>query len=121
MNLSLNPDRNVVQDLWRNLNSTESPGLNGMSSQFPSVYVGADTPTTADALGDGSTQSSGFYGYGNDAPFWDGLKNLPNLHAVVSGHDHGNEWCKRSPADIVFCFAKHSGFAFIFRLCALRL
>jgi hypothetical protein len=48
---------------------------------------------------------------GKDAPFWDGVKkNLKNLVAVVSGHNHGNEWCAREPTkDILFCYDKHSG------------
>lgn len=76
-------------------------------SQCVSEYT--MTSAAADSLGDGSTQSSGYFGYGHDAPFWDALSALPNLHAVVSGHDHGMEWCKRAPSSIVFCFAKHSG------------
>lgn len=43
-----------------------------------------------------------------DEPFWKSLSEIPNLHAVTSGHDHGNEWCKRVDG-VVFCFAKHSG------------
>ncbi|KZV79965.1 Metallo-dependent phosphatase [Exidia glandulosa HHB12029] len=90
----------IVESLQQTLNSTQDPGLN------------------ADELGEGSTQSSwSFETTGNDGPFWDAIANqtlLPNLHAVVSGHDHGNEWCKRSgpspSQDIVFCFAKHSGY-----------
>ncbi|KAF8067996.1 Metallo-dependent phosphatase-like protein [Lyophyllum atratum] len=33
-----------------------------------------------------------------------------NLHAIISGHDHGNEWCVREPSKgVIFCFDKHSG------------
>ncbi|KAJ3571996.1 hypothetical protein NP233_g3383 [Leucocoprinus birnbaumii] len=49
---------------------------------------------------------------GKDAPFWDAVKqNLKNLVAVISGHDHGNEWCAREPTkNVTFCFDKHSGY-----------
>jgi len=89
---------NVVQNLSQTLNSTKDPGLN------------ADEP-----LDIGSTQSTfntTLYGTGNDKPFWDSLNaNIKNLHAVVSGHDHGNEWCTRDPGkDVIFCFDKHAGY-----------
>ncbi|EJD43470.1 Metallo-dependent phosphatase [Auricularia subglabra TFB-10046 SS5] len=89
----------IVESLQQSLNSTKDPGLN------------------ADELGQGSTQSTlrtDLFGTDRDAPFWSALSTeIPNLHAVVSGHDHGNEWCKRSGSskrDLVFCFAKHSGY-----------
>ncbi|KAF8180694.1 Metallo-dependent phosphatase [Mycena galopus ATCC 62051] len=44
-----------------------------------------------------------------DAPFWTALGKIPNLHAVVSGHAHGNEWCTRTEG-VRFCFNKHSGY-----------
>ncbi|KAG6327332.1 hypothetical protein ID866_11757 [Astraeus odoratus] len=49
---------------------------------------------------------------GNDSPFWDALNTyVKNLRVVVSGHDHGDEWCKREPThDVIFCFGKHSGY-----------
>ncbi|KAF8485671.1 Metallo-dependent phosphatase [Gautieria morchelliformis] len=89
---------NVVQNLSETLNSTKDPGLN------------ADEP-----LGVGSTQSTfntSFYGTGNDQPFWDSVTaNIKNLHAIVSGHDHGNEWCTRDPGKgVIFCFDKHAGY-----------
>ncbi|KAG2107599.1 hypothetical protein BD769DRAFT_1392961, partial [Suillus cothurnatus] len=39
-----------------------------------------------------------------DQPFWDALNaNIKNLHAVISGHDHGDEWCAREPTkDVIF-------------------
>ena len=58
-------------------------------------------------MGDGSSQSQG-----KDEPFWSALRSIPNLHALVSGHDHGNEWCKRVDT-VVYCFAKHSGCVFL--------
>ncbi|KAF8526589.1 Metallo-dependent phosphatase, partial [Hysterangium stoloniferum] len=89
---------NVVQSLSETLDNTKDPGLN------------ADEP-----LGVGSTQSTSnttLYGTGNDKPFWDSLNtHIKNLHAVVSGHDHGNEWCTRDPEkNVVFCFDKHAGY-----------
>ncbi|KIJ99308.1 hypothetical protein K443DRAFT_624447 [Laccaria amethystina LaAM-08-1] len=85
----------AVQSLQTNLDSTKNPGLN------------------ADKLGGGSVQASNDPStLGNDGPFWDALTaNVKNLHAIISGHDHGNEWCAREPAkDVVFCFNKHSGY-----------
>ncbi|KAF8805826.1 Metallo-dependent phosphatase [Phlegmacium glaucopus] len=82
----------AIQALQPNLNSTKDPGLN------------------ADLLGDGSVQDSA--SKGNDAPFWNALNaNVKNLHGIISGHDHGNEWCAREPTkDVIFCFNKHSGY-----------
>ncbi|KAF7794033.1 hypothetical protein EIP86_005161 [Pleurotus ostreatoroseus] len=85
----------TIQAVWETLNSTINPGLD------------------ADALGGGSTQGTTVAGnIGSDDPFWDALNaNVKNLHAVISGHDHGDEWCAREPTkDVIFCFAKHSGF-----------
>lgn len=78
----------LVRSLQANLNSTVSPGLN------------------ADHMGDGSSQREG-----KDQAFWHALTTfIPNLQALVSGHDHGNEWCARErKKGVVFCFAKHSG------------
>ncbi|KAK7683089.1 hypothetical protein QCA50_013762 [Cerrena zonata] len=85
----------VVQATQTTLNSTRNPGLN------------------ADTLGSGSTQAtSEASSAGKDQPFWDSLNaNAKNLHAVISGHDHGNEWCVREPTKkVIFCFDKHSGY-----------
>ncbi|KAH8116220.1 Metallo-dependent phosphatase [Phellopilus nigrolimitatus] len=85
----------TIQALQPGLNSTQDPGLN------------------ADLLGSGSTQATtAASSAGNDDPFWDALNaNVKNLHAVISGHDHGNEWCVREPTkDVIFCFDKHSGY-----------
>ncbi|KIM42442.1 hypothetical protein M413DRAFT_444857 [Hebeloma cylindrosporum] len=64
----------------------------------------------ADILGSGSVQDSSAQNM--DKPFWDALNSkVKNLHAVISGHDHGNEWCAREPTkDVIFCFDKHSGY-----------
>ncbi|KIM42443.1 hypothetical protein M413DRAFT_444859 [Hebeloma cylindrosporum] len=64
----------------------------------------------ADILGSGSVQDSSAKNM--DKPFWDALNSkVKNLHAVISGHDHGNEWCAREPTkDVIFCFDKHSGY-----------
>ncbi|KAK0473749.1 Metallo-dependent phosphatase [Armillaria novae-zelandiae] len=85
----------VVQSLQSTLNHTSNPGLN------------------ADTLGQGSTQATTQDSdTGKDGPFWNALnKYIKNLHAVISGHDHGNEWCSRETAqNVIFCFDKHSGY-----------
>lgn len=78
-------------------------------------------------MGEGSSQQQG-----KDEAFWKALTtHVPNLHALISGHgerhyppsiytdvlircgvsDHGNEWCARErKTDVIFCFAKHSGY-----------
>ncbi|KAI0353413.1 Metallo-dependent phosphatase [Trametes cingulata] len=86
----------AIQALQPGLNSTQDPGLN------------------ADLLGEGSTQASGDpANNGKDQPFWDAVNvEIKNLHGVISGHDHGNEWCKREPTkNVIFCFDKHAGSA----------
>ncbi|OSX63405.1 hypothetical protein POSPLADRAFT_1069817 [Postia placenta MAD-698-R-SB12] len=85
----------AIQAMQPGLNSTRDPGLN------------------ADLLGQGSTQATTDpSNIGKDQPFYDALtKYVKNLHAVVSGHDHGDEWCVREPTkNIIFCFSKHSGY-----------
>ncbi|KAJ3761146.1 Metallo-dependent phosphatase-like protein [Lentinula raphanica] len=85
----------LIQGLQAELNSTKEPGLN------------------ADSLGSGSTQSTtDEANLGKDDAFWNSLNaNVKNLHAVISGHDHGNEWCIREPSkDVIFCFDKHAGY-----------
>ncbi|EEB94537.1 hypothetical protein MPER_06633, partial [Moniliophthora perniciosa FA553] len=70
--------------------------------------------SVADELdGIGSVQATFTEGNsGKDDAFWRALnENVKNLHAVFSGHDHGNEWCAREPVrDVIFCFGKHSGY-----------
>lgn len=85
----------VVQSLQSTLNHTSNPGLN------------------EDTLGQGSTQATTQDSdAGKDEPFWNALNRyVKNLHAVISGHDHGNEWCSRETAkNVIFCFDKHSGY-----------
>jgi len=85
----------AIESVQDGLNETRNPGLN------------------ADKLGRGSTQATEDpSSAGKDEPFWDALNtHVKNLHAVISGHDHGNEWCAREPSkDVVFCFDKHSGY-----------
>ncbi|KAH8083286.1 Metallo-dependent phosphatase-like protein [Cristinia sonorae] len=85
----------AIQSVSYNLDNITNPGLND------------------DFLGEGSTQaSSDSANDSKDQPFWDALnKHVKNLHAVISGHDHGNEWCAREPTkDVIFCFDKHSGY-----------
>ncbi|TFK47515.1 Metallo-dependent phosphatase [Heliocybe sulcata] len=85
----------VIQPLQADLNSTRDPGLN------------------ADILGQGSTQATTDpANAGKDDDFWQTLNSeVQNLHAVISGHDHGNEWCIREPTkNVIFCFDKHSGY-----------
>ncbi|KIY48716.1 Metallo-dependent phosphatase, partial [Fistulina hepatica ATCC 64428] len=77
------------------LNKTESPGLN------------------ADVLGSGSTQATtDSANIGKDEPFWTAVNTyITNLRAVISGHDHGNEWCARDTSkNVIFCFDKHTGY-----------
>ncbi|PWN93389.1 Metallo-dependent phosphatase [Acaromyces ingoldii] len=57
---------------------------------------------------------------GQDLPFLNaitkGKAGKSRLHAIVSGHDHGNDWC--APSNVTtaaaqvlpLCFGKHSGF-----------
>ncbi|KAH7105234.1 Metallo-dependent phosphatase [Auriculariales sp. MPI-PUGE-AT-0066] len=96
----------IVEALQDGLNSTESPGLD------------------EDNMGGGSTQSTvrtDIFGSGRDGPFWSSLFTLPNLLSVVSGHDHGCEWCATASSSstgsasagassVRFCFAKHTGY-----------
>ncbi|KAJ3569368.1 hypothetical protein NP233_g5090 [Leucocoprinus birnbaumii] len=90
---------------------------------IPPHYIAAVQPTVtpeknpglnADVLGGpGSVQASVSPDFqGKDGPFWDAVKqNLPNLFAVISGHNHGNEWCAHEPTKgITFCYDKHSGY-----------
>ncbi|KIM42428.1 hypothetical protein M413DRAFT_18672 [Hebeloma cylindrosporum] len=82
----------AIQVLQSTLDPEKNPGMN------------------ADTLGNGSVQDS--RAKDMDKAFWDALNaNVKNLHAVISGHDHGNEWCAREPTkDVIFCFDKHSGY-----------
>lgn len=54
---------------------------------------------------------------GQDRPFLEALEtSTSRVHAIVSGHQHGNDWCAPtslrtdSQSTIPVCFAKHSGF-----------
>ncbi|KAF9041456.1 Metallo-dependent phosphatase-like protein [Panaeolus papilionaceus] len=85
----------AIQAVQPNITPERNPGLN------------------ADHLGGGSVQASGDpKDARQDRPFWDSLnENVKNLRAIISGHDHGNEWCAREPEkDVIFCFNKHSGY-----------
>jgi len=86
----------VATDLQINLDSKQNPGLN------------------ADSLdGSGSVQATtDASNSGKDDAFWNSVtQNIKNLHAVISGHDHGNEWCARDRSkNVIFCFDKHSGY-----------
>ncbi|KZT33791.1 Metallo-dependent phosphatase [Sistotremastrum suecicum HHB10207 ss-3] len=88
----------AVQKLQANLTDEANPGLND------------------DDLGEGSVQSTvpplSACRDECDRVFWDSLtSNIKNVHAIVSGHDHGNEWCAVEPSKgVVFCFDKHSGY-----------
>jgi len=89
-----------ILKLQANINNVSNPGLN------------------ADTLGDGSVQSSttplSTCGNDCDEPFWDTLTSQlghQGIIAIVSGHDHGNEWCAVEPTkDVIFCFDKHTGY-----------
>ncbi|KAF9525411.1 Metallo-dependent phosphatase [Crepidotus variabilis] len=82
----------AIQAVQSKVNAQTNPGLND------------------DKLGSGSVQDSA--AVDNDGPFWDSLtSNIKNLRAIISGHDHGNEWCAREPTkNVIFCFNKHSGY-----------
>ncbi|KAJ7059503.1 Metallo-dependent phosphatase-like protein [Mycena amicta] len=88
----------AIQALQPTLNASTSPGLND------------------DKLGDGSVQDSNHIAASEstatrDEAFWHALNDIPNLHVVISGHAHGNEWCAHEPSrNIIFCFNKHSGY-----------
>ncbi|KAH7904986.1 Metallo-dependent phosphatase [Hygrophoropsis aurantiaca] len=85
----------AIEAVQKHLNSAKNPGLNG------------------DKLGPGSTQATEDPATKNkDMAFWNSLtENVKNLRVVISGHDHGNEWCAREPTKrIIFCFDKHSGY-----------
>ncbi|KAJ7120693.1 Metallo-dependent phosphatase-like protein [Mycena crocata] len=84
----------AIQAVQPTLNETESPGLND------------------DILGGGSVQDSIDHPAGRDVPFWKAVgTHIENLHVVISGHAHGNEWCAREPGQgLLFCFNKHSGY-----------
>ncbi|TFK95998.1 Metallo-dependent phosphatase-like protein [Pterulicium gracile] len=81
-----------IQAVSENLDSSKNPGQH------------------ADVLGAGAAQDG--EQKTRNQPFWDSLNtNVKNLCAVISGHDHGNEWCAREPTqDVIFCFDKHSGY-----------
>ncbi|TEB31884.1 Metallo-dependent phosphatase [Coprinellus micaceus] len=82
------PPHAIIKVQEGGIDSTKNPGLN------------------ADTLGKGSVQAA------SDEPFWEALTSkIKNLHAIISGHDHGNEWCAReNNKNVVFCFNKHSGY-----------
>jgi len=85
----------AIEAVQKTLNGTQDPGLND------------------DTLAEGSTQATTDpSSLGDDQPFWDSLNaNVHNLRAMISGHDHGNEWCAREPTkNLIFCFDKHSGY-----------
>ncbi|KAF8648134.1 hypothetical protein AX16_006384 [Volvariella volvacea WC 439] len=89
----------VAQSLQPGLDSVRNPGRNDDHLGQGSVQD-ASGPQPADPA---STK---------DRPFWDALNaHIANLRVVISGHDHGNEWCKREPEkSVIFCFNKHSGY-----------
>ncbi|KAJ7736497.1 hypothetical protein B0H16DRAFT_1573977 [Mycena metata] len=111
----------AIQAVQDTLDSSTDLGLNCIITiGVPLIIVGADDP-----LGGGSVQDSlGIAGENTsssgkpmniagarDAPFWEALGGIPNLHAIISGHAHGNEWCAREPGlGVRFCFNKHSGY-----------
>ncbi|GLB38949.1 putative calcineurin-like phosphoesterase [Lyophyllum shimeji] len=86
----------VATDLQNNFDSAENPGLNA-----DSLDGGGSVQATTDPANSGK-----------DNTFWDAVnEHIQNLHAVISGHDHGDEWCARDRSkDVIFCFGKHSGY-----------
>ncbi|KAJ7245920.1 Metallo-dependent phosphatase-like protein [Mycena haematopus] len=76
----------------------------------PPLNSSVDLGLNDDPLGGGSVQDSNdVVDDARDAPFWTALGSIPSLHAVISGHAHGNEWCTRTKGP-TFCFNKHSGY-----------
>ncbi|KAG9050055.1 hypothetical protein FS837_007808 [Tulasnella sp. UAMH 9824] len=87
----------VMESLQPTRDPLKEPGLDGQ------VLEGGSTQSTVDTSA---------WGNDRDKPFWTALtSNVKNLHAVVSGHDHGNEWCSRDPkTKQILCFNKHTGY-----------
>jgi hypothetical protein len=72
------------------------------------------------AEGQGSVSGTVFSYSGQDIPFMEALLGTPNLMAVFSGHDHGDDWCYRWDSKLEgmnltgngldLCFGRHSGY-----------
>lgn len=86
----------LQQSTSANVSGTHFPGLN------------ADVPLAQQGV-DGS----------ESIPFMQALLDMPGLHSVYSGHDHGDSWCGRWPESTLpgrfasrpfLCFCKHSGY-----------
>ncbi|KAF8644827.1 hypothetical protein AX16_008245 [Volvariella volvacea WC 439] len=89
----------VAHTLQILLDSTKNPGRNDDRIGQGAIQDSYNSPPTDPATA-------------KDRPFWDALNtHITNLRVVISGHNHGNEWCKRdSEKNVIFCFNKHSGF-----------
>ncbi|KAJ6483253.1 Metallo-dependent phosphatase [Mycena sanguinolenta] len=106
----------AIQALQPPLNSSLDLGLNddplGGGSVQDSNSIPDDEPSPPDVNADMDDDLS-ISAAARDAPFWTALGTIPNLHVVISGHAHGNEWCTAAPTDSGeprFCFNKHSGY-----------
>ena len=89
------------------LQNQQSPAVH--SPQYPGLN--ADVPVA----------QQGPSGTGSESvPFMQALLATEGLHSIYSGHDHGDSWCGRWPAETLpeygqekrpfLCFCKHSGF-----------
>ncbi|KAJ6498369.1 Metallo-dependent phosphatase-like protein [Mycena vitilis] len=94
----------AIQAVQPPLDSDTELGLNDDPLGGGSVQDSLDLPTSTHRYKNGKVETST-----RDAPFWTALGEIPNLHAVISGHAHGNEWCARTDG-VRFCFNKHSGY-----------
>ncbi|KAF7357110.1 Metallo-dependent phosphatase [Mycena sanguinolenta] len=94
-----------LESIFSDHSTTEDDPLGGGSVQDSNNIPDAPTPVDIPASEDPLTASA------RDAPFWTALSTIPNLHAIISGHAHGNEWCTSTDSEGPrFCFNKHSGY-----------
>ncbi|KDN52541.1 hypothetical protein K437DRAFT_186642 [Tilletiaria anomala UBC 951] len=97
--------------------------VGGVTDETPQNY------TTENRKYPGLNDDSGFEGQGGESPynytgqdlvalisFLQSAAGNARVHAIVSGHQHGNDWCApsnlqtRQKQIVPVCFAKHSGF-----------
>ncbi|KAJ7302505.1 Metallo-dependent phosphatase [Mycena albidolilacea] len=104
----------AIQALQPPMNSSLDLGLNddplgGGSVQDSNNIADEETSLHSEINQDHLAADLNVAADARDSPFWTALNNIPNLHAVISGHAHGNEWCTRT-GGTRFCFNKHSGY-----------
>ncbi|KAK0259050.1 hypothetical protein LTS09_006339 [Friedmanniomyces endolithicus] len=89
------------------------PGINDDDPLAQQGYTEGQGDVTS-----GSTPVSTYNG--EDVPFMQALLDTPNLIAVFSGHDHGDDWCFKWDSQLPgmslkgngldLCFGRHSGY-----------